>query len=378
MNKATVSRRGWIRRTGLGALGFAVGTRAGGQVAPRESERLERYPELKHINLAGNENPFGPSQRVSLAVMRELPNSSRYPFREETILKDRIAAREGVTPDHILLGNGCDEILSLTGAVYGNPGAKLVATRPTYLQLMDYAEKRGAEIKWIDHTPSMHHDLGLMLETGRRVGAGLQYVCNPDTPSGTVLPTAQVREFCLNACESGSHVFLDEVYLDLLEDFEARTQVRLVKDGYPVIIGRSFSKMHGLAGHRVGYAIASPEIVETLGSRKMSGMGYLGVAAAIASVDDDAFHRRSRRLIAQGRDRFCDLLERLGLKYTPSVGNFVFHHTGMEIRAFQDTMKERGFLVGRPFPPYEDWCRISIGTVAEMAAYEEAMLEVFG
>lgn len=372
-----VSRRAWLKTMGVSATGLALSGGLFGQAVTTLSKRVERYPELKYINLAGNENPFGPSRKVSLAIVREVGNSSRYPFREEEILKERIAEKEGVSPDNVLLGNGCDEILSLAGAAYGKPGTTVVATRPTYLQLADYAEKSGAHVEWVDHTKSMHHDLDGMMERVVETQAELTYVCNPDTPSGTVLPSDKIRDFCVSTSEIGA-VFLDEVYLELLEDFEKQTQVDLVRQGYPVIIGRSFSKMHGLAGHRIGYAIATPEIVEKLGANKMSSPSYLGVIAAIASLDDEAFHQQSRRLIREGRERLCSQLESYGLKYTPSVGNFVFHHTGIEIRAFQKVMKDKGFLVGRPFQPYDDWCRISIGKLDEMKAYETAMAEVFG
>ncbi len=371
-----VSRRDWIRNTGVAALGLAIGGKAMAQVAPTEKSRLERYPELKYINLAGNENPFGPSQRVSMAIMREVGNSCRYPFREEEILKDQIAAHEGVSSDCILLGNGCDEILSLAAAAYGAPGKTVVSARPTYLQLGEYAEKMGAHVEWVDHTETMQHDLEAMLEAVERKSAILSYVCNPDTPSGTIRTPAEIKDYCVRASETGA-VFLDEVYLELLPDFEEQTQVDLVRQGFPVIIGRSFSKMHGLAGHRIGYAIATPDIVEKMGENKMSSPSYLGVIAATASLDDKAFHKQAKALIAQGRESYCELLDSLGLRYTPSVGNFVFHYTGIEIRAFQRQMKDRGFLVGRPFPPYSDWCRISIGTQKEMAAYKEAMLDVF-
>ncbi|MDQ8182395.1 histidinol-phosphate transaminase [Pelagicoccus sp. SDUM812005] len=359
------------------SLGLALGGRALGQAIPDAQSQAARYPELKYINLAGNENPFGPSQKVSMAIMREVGNSCRYPFREEEILKDRIAAREGVTPDHILLGNGCDEILALAAAAYAAPGKTVVSAKPTYLQLGEHAEKRGAHVEWVSHTKSMQHDLDAMLDAVEKQEAALSYVCNPDTPTGTIRTPAEIREYCIKASNTGV-VFLDEVYLELLPDFEAQTQVDLVKQGYPVVIGRSFSKMHGLAGHRIGYAIGDPKILEKMGRHKMSSPSYLGVIAAIASVDDDRFHAQSKRLIAEGREQYCELLDTLGLHYTPSVGNFVFHKTGIEIRSFQKMMKERGFLVGRPFPPYEDWCRISIGTQKEMESYKAAMLDVFG
>ncbi|MDQ8197520.1 histidinol-phosphate transaminase [Pelagicoccus enzymogenes] len=371
-----ISRRDWIRNAGVMSLGMALGGRLLGQAAPGAQSRIARYPELKHINLAGNENPFGPSQKVSMAIMREVGNSCRYPFREEEILKDRIAEREGVPSDHVILGNGCDEILALAAAAYAAPGKTVVSASPTYLQLGEHAEKKGAHVEWVSHAKSMQHDLQAMLSAVEERKAVLSYICNPDTPSGTICSAEDIKNYCIKASDTGA-VFLDEVYLDLLPDFAAQTQVELVRQGYPVIIGRSFSKMHGLAGHRIGYAIARPEIVEKMGRYKMSSPSYLGVIAAIASVDDYAFHARSRELIAKGRQEFCSLLDELGLAYTPSVGNFVFHHTGIEIREFQKRMKDRGFLVGRPFPPYDDWCRISIGTPKEMADYEKAMREVF-
>ncbi|EDY84998.1 aminotransferase, classes I and II superfamily [Verrucomicrobiia bacterium DG1235] len=312
-----------------------------------------------------------------MAIMREVKNSCRYPFREEVILKERIAEREGVGSENILLGNGCDEILSLAGREFGKPGATIVASRPTYLQLMEYAEKQGAHVEWVEHLESMRHDLDGMLEQVVRRSADLTYICNPDTPSGTILSPESVEAFCRSACENGV-VFLDEVYLELLEDFSEQTQVDLVREGLPVVIGRSFSKMHGLAGHRIGYAVTTPELVERLGKHRMSSPSYLGVVAATASLGDEGFHRQSRRFIREGRERFSSLLEALSLDYIPSVGNFVFHQTGIDIREFQELMKRRGFLVGRPFPPYDDWCRISIGTVEEMQKYEKAMREVFG
>ncbi|MDQ8185887.1 histidinol-phosphate transaminase [Pelagicoccus sp. SDUM812002] len=371
-----ISRRDWIRNAGVMSLGMALGGRVLGQGLTETLTRETRYPELKYINLAGNENPFGPSQKVSMAIMREVGNSCRYPFREEEILKDRIAEREGVSPENILLGNGCDEILSLAAAAYATPGTTVVSARPTYLQLGEYAEKKGAHVEWVDHTKTMQHDLDAMLSAVEERDAVLSYVCNPDTPSGTIRTPDEIKSYCLNACETGA-VFLDEVYLELLPDFQSQTQVELVKQGYPVIIGRSFSKMHGLAGHRIGYGITTPEIVKKLGNYKMSSPSYLGVIAAIASLDDETFHLKAKALIADGRNRYCELLDGLGLRYTPSVGNFVFHYTGIEIRSFQKMMKDRGFLVGRPFPPYHDWCRISIGTQQEMASYKAAMLEVF-
>ena len=212
----SLNRRTWIKRAAVAAAGLAVGARsAQSQISPELGQN--RYPELKYINLAGNENPFGPSRAVSLAIMKEVSNSCRYPFREEKVLKEMLAEVEGVDVDHIVLGNGCDEILSLTGDVYGRPGSTIVATRPTYLQLMHYAERRGSTIRWIDHDSEMRHDLGAMANAIDG-STSLAYICNPDTPTGTILPPESIEQFCRRVAGE-STIFVDEVYLDLLDDF---------------------------------------------------------------------------------------------------------------------------------------------------------------
>jgi histidinol-phosphate aminotransferase len=377
-----MSRRGWLRRAGALAGAALAGNRLGGQAASASppspmvasADWAARHPDLNFINLAGNENPFGPSQRVVMAIMRSTPSSCRYPFREERVLTEMIAGREGVDPACVVLGNGCDEILSMAGAAFGGAGGEIVATEPTYLQLMHYAEHRGATIRWIPHDSAMRHDL-VAMEQAIGEATRLVYVCNPDTPTGTLRTPAEIRGFCESVCPRVP-VFLDEVYLDLLEDFDAQTQVELVRRGLPLIIGRSFSKMHALAGHRIGYAVTTPELAERLAAERMSSLNYLGVAAARESLLDTAFHRFSRTKIREGRERYCALLGELGLRYTPSVGNFVFHHTGIPIRDFQAQCRERGFLVGRPFPPYEDWCRMSIGNPDEMRAFAPVLREL--
>ncbi len=367
------SRRDWLRLAGLGALGCAVGGRGrllGVEVDPPP-------PEGRHINLAGNENAFGPSPAVVQAIFRAAAQSSRYPFREEYVLKQMLAQREAVAVENIVLGNGCDEILALAAAAHLGKGAELVAAQPTYFQITDYADKVGATVRWVPFTQTMHHDLPAMAAAvGERTR--LVYVCNPDNPSGTMRPAAEVEAFCREVAPRAP-VFLDEVYLELGDDFAAQTQVPLVRAGLPVIIGRSFSKMHGLAGHRIGYAVTTPALAAALTRMQMSSVNFIGVAAARAALLDREFPAWSRKKIAAGRKEFAALLDELGLKQTPSHGNFIFHRTGMPMAQYQARMKEKGFLVGWPHAPvagFEDWCRTSIGTDAEMTAHAVAMRAV--
>lgn len=374
-----LTRRNWLR--GLGAVGAALyfgrGTLAA-QSAPAAAATAGRPadPERAIINLAGNENPFGPGREVVAEIMREAANSCRYPFREEIRLREEIAAIEGVKPEAIIVGNGGDEVLSMIGAIYGAPGKNLVASEPGYLQCPEYAERQGAHIRWIKHTASMQHDLPAM-EAAIDADTSLVIVCNPDTPSGTKLEADALSAF-IDRVSQRCAVLVDEAYLELVgDDYRKETQTRWSQAGRPVMVLRSFSKMYALAGLRIGYAVSTPEIIERLEKKRMSSLNYLGVAAARVSLRDTRFPAYSRRKIAEGRERFCALLDELKLPYTPSCANFVFHRTGIPIRKFQDLMREKGFFVGRPFPPYDDWVRISIGTELEMKRYAEAMRAVF-
>ena len=374
-----LSRRAWLRRAGLGLGALTVGTSSADlfsqtTTGPRMPEI--RHPEGRHINLAGNENPFGPSQAASLAIMRNVSNSVRYPWREEVVLGEILASYEGVKPENIVLTNGCDELLAIAGELAADMGGNIVSNTPTYNWLGEYGHRSGAEVHWVMHKKdTMEHDLeGYKKAIDSKTA--LVYLCNPDTPSGTMLPKAVLRDFILGL-DPKIIVFLDEVYLDLLDDFAEQTLVSLVGSGRKIIIGRSFSKLYALAGHRVGYAVTTPELAETLSSYKTSSMNYLGVVAAQATLYDHKFREMSRRKIREGRETFCALLDELNIRYNPSVGNFVFHRTGIPIREYQEMTKAAGYIVGRPFEPYTDWCRVSIGTEKEMAGFASFMRNTF-
>lgn len=378
MTGPRLNRRDWLRATGLAALGAGFLPRVGSALYGQEL--WIPPPEGRHINLAGNENPFGPSPAVVQAIFKAAALSCRYPFREEHVLKEMLASKEGVTVENIVLGNGCDEILALAATACLAPGSELVATHPTYFQITDYAGKREANVRWVPHqADSMQHDLRAMAAAvGDRTK--LVYVCNPDNPTGTVVARGEVEAFCREVAPRAP-VFVDEVYLELTGSFADDTQVPLVRAGLPVIIGRSFSKMHGLAGHRIGYAVTTPELARALTRFQMSSVNFLGVAAARAALLDKAFPAWSTGKIVAGRARYAALLDELGLRHIPSAGNFVFHEVKRPVGTYQEAMKARGFLVNWPHDPvdrYPDWCRTSIGTDEEMAKLAAAMREELG
>jgi len=237
--------------------------------------------------------------------------------------------------------------------------------------MLTYAEGVGAYVHRVPLTDDLVHDFVAM---ERRVtpATRLVFVCNPNNPTATIAPPAAVRDFC-ETVSSRAVVFVDEAYIDLLDDPAAHTMIDLVHQGRDVIVARTFSKIHGLAGMRIGYAIARPDIIARIAAYRMGSPNVLGVRAAIASLQDTAFQAYSRARIAEGRSFVNAVLDEVGYRYTTSHANFVFFHTGVPIQQFQKTMSDLGVLVARPFPPLLDWCRVSIGTTEELQVFATAL-----
>ena len=369
-----LSRRQWLARTGAATTALLTVPRAL-QAAPADSLPAVSIEPPVPVRLSANENPLGPSPSARRAMTEAFDAACRYPHGDMlSALVSLIADRERVPRDHILLGCGSGEILAMAGMAYGTPGGDVVAADPTYQGLVRYAEDGGAYIHRVPLDGEMVHDLEAM---ERRVtsSTSLVYVCNPNNPTGTIVPPASHRDFCLSVAPR-SLVFVDEAYIDLLDDPDRHTMTDLVRDGHNVLIARTFSKIHGLAGLRIGYALARPDILDRIRPFGMGGTSVLGLHAATASLQDTAFQRTSRQHIAEGRQALYTLFEEVGYTYTPSSTNFVFFQTGMPIRDFRQRMAQRHVQVARPFPPYEDWCRVSIGTRTDMEAFAVALRAV--
>jgi histidinol-phosphate aminotransferase len=201
----------------------------------------------------------------------------------------------------------------------------------------------------------------------------LVFVCNPNNPTGTFVPADRLRAFC-ETVSRRTVVLVDEAYHEFANDPRYASMVPLVRAGENVIISRTFSKIYGLAGLRVGYALARPDIADRLRRyTTIGGVNLVGVAAARAAYEDAAFVARTRDENGAARAYVNELFTTTGRRVLPSQTNFVFFELGFDVRTFQKTMADRGILVGRPFPPYTDWCRVSLGTVEEMQRFAGAL-----
>jgi histidinol-phosphate aminotransferase len=325
--------------------------------------------------LCWNENPYGPSPAARAAVSQSIAQGCRYPSDEEIdALTGALAAREGMSADHIVTATGSGELLRALGLIYGRDGGEIIAAQPTYEELTGYAQHWGAAMKFVPVDSQLRHDLNAMHAAVTQRTRAI-YLCNPNNPTGTALPAAQIREF-VRSLPAPVVTIVDEAYLDFVATGQSGSVADLVTAGQRVVVLRTFSKIHGMAGLRCGYAIASPGIAANLAAARMTSPNIYAVRAARASLDDSGFLRDCRQRILASRVRITSELTRLKLRYAEPQGNFVFFDTGMPLNRFIELMRARNILVGRLFAPYDRWCRISIGTEPEVTVFLKALSEV--
>jgi len=326
--------------------------------------------------LCWNENPYGPSPAARAAASEAIGVSCRYPDDELEPLVQALAKREGVSTDSIVTGTGSGELLRALGMLAARGGGEIVAAQPTYLELPRYAEGCGAKLRFVPVDARLRHDLAAMrAAVSSRTRA--VYLCNPNNPTGTTLPAADIRSF-VAALPASVTTIVDEAYMDFAVGPDVGTVADLTQGERRVVVLRTFSKIHGMAGIRCGYAIARKDVAKELAAARMTTPNVFAVRAARASLGDTAFLADCRRRILASRVRITTELTRLKLAYAEPQGNFVFFDTGMPLKRFTELMRARNILVGRRFAPYDNWCRITIGTEPEIDAFLTALPEVIG
>ncbi|MEL6943094.1 MAG: histidinol-phosphate transaminase [Bacteroidota bacterium] len=368
------NRRQWLKAMGLMSAAVASGTvvKANNTPIPSSAKRIREIG--LPVRLTSNENPYAPSEMTKKAMHKAMDISFRYPVSHYKVLIDKLAEKEGVSADHILLTSGSNEGLRVVGLTFGLHGGEIIAGVPTYKALLSYAEEVGAYINKVPLDDKLQYDLE---EIEKRINTNtkLIFLCNPNNPTGGLLKADQVRAFCESACKR-TMVFSDEAYYDYVTDKDYPSMKHLVKEGYNVIVSKTFSKVYGLAGVRVGYLIARPDIIARLRPKVMSYVNMMGVYGAAAALDDREFYNYSLQMNDKARKHIYAVCDDLNLEYVPSHANFVFIKTGRDIRTFAAQMKEQNILVGRPFEPLTDWCRVSTSTMEDMIAWEQAIRQV--
>jgi histidinol-phosphate aminotransferase len=360
------TRRTFLRTVGAGAAALAVspvfesGRAFAAPAAPQGGPVLLNY----------NESPYGPSPRALEAVRQATAAViSRY-FPEDTYdsLRDALAQHHGVTRDHIRMGAGSTEILKVCDDIFLANGAPVVVAEPAYEAVLQYAANSKARTTSTPLTKDHRHDLPAM---ARAVDArtGLVYICNPNNPTGTIVRKDEIAAF-MSKIPASVTVLVDEAYAEFVNDTGYESAVKYVKEGRNVIVAKTFSKIHGLAGMRLGYAIAKPEIIKRLVPFTVDYAATGASAnAALASMKDTAHSAMVARGNAAERTRFVAEMTKRGLNCAEPHGNFVMVDVRKPVAPIIAAFRAKNILVGREFKAMPTFLRVTLGTKAEMDAF---------
>jgi histidinol-phosphate aminotransferase len=326
--------------------------------------------------LFANENPFGPSDKAKKAIMDALPTSYQYPFMFLKDLTQKIADHEGVKQENILMAAGSSPLLMAAAMYFSKAGSNVVSGYPTYEDLPSKAVRFHDQWVKVPLTADYGLDLDAM-EKSIDSNTGLVYICNPNNPTGTVLDAQKLKSFC-EKVSGRVPIFIDEAYIDYLDDPAGMTMISGIKAGQNIIVARTFSKVYGFAGLRVGYIVAQPDMIKklsdyTVGSLSISATSLQG---AIATYQDSDYMQGVVKKTVASKNYLYDVLKKEGYSYVPSVANFVIFPIKMDGKQFTDEMMKRGVGVRHWTINSKEYCRISIGRMDEMEAFAAAFKEI--
>ncbi len=337
---------------------------------------LNRHLKDPVLRLHSNENPYGPSPNAVEAVRENAPMGNWYAWDAEDEMKEILAEKEGVSPDHIMITPGSTQILQDAAIFFFRNGGNLVSADPTFMTIIRVARTAGAEWKAIPLTDSWSHDLKAM-ESATDSNTRLIYVCNPNNPTGSLTPVEDLLTFC-DKMSSRVPVFVDEAYYEFLEPGSQPSMVRLIRQGKDVIVARTFSKIHGMAGLRMGYAIGQPKTLDTIRNYIIQGMGVsiTSMMAARASLMDKDFQNLARTKNKEARDYTLTSLRSMGYSPVESHTSFILFPIQMEGQTFLSKMNALGVGVRSLAINEQTYCRVSIGKMEEMEQFITAIDKV--
>jgi histidinol-phosphate aminotransferase len=334
-----------------------------------ELAREMGIPVDKILKLASNENPLGMSPKAKKAVEAAIGGIERYPDQFDLI--KAVAEHCGVAQGQVVLGNGSNDVLDLIARVFLAPGRSAVFAQHAFAVYPLATLSTGAELI---STPAKHygHDLDAM-RTAIRPDTRIVWIANPNNPTGNFLPYPEVRAF-LEAVPKDVIVVLDEAYNEYLPPADRVDVASWIKDFPNLVVCRTMSKIYGLAGLRIGYALASAEVADLMNRvRQPFNVNNLALAGALAALDDDEFLQASYEMNRRGMAQIVAGIERLGLDYIKPHGNFVTFKVGDGATVNQKLLQQ-GVIV-RPIGGYglPEWLRVTIGSEPENARFLEAL-----
>jgi histidinol-phosphate aminotransferase len=364
------SRRDFSRTLGSLAVAFA---------APRLPLELDdrhgKPAPPNSIHLDFNENPYGPSPKALEALASCGQVASRYPDSFEREFTDALAKKYNLSRENIALGCGSTEILRCVDMAFLGPGKNIVAAQPTFEAVLEYARITRAERITIALNSDHRHDLPKMAAACTSK-TGVVYVCNPNNPTGTIVWRDELASF-INAVPASTLILVDEAYFDFADDPRYSSAVEWIATNPNVVIARTFSKIYGMAGMRLGYAVGAKETITQIREQSLQDNANAAVlAAGLASLRDPANIGSCREKLNSTRAWLSGELSKDGRFFIPSQANFVMIDMQTDVRPIIDQFAARNILVGRRFPSMSNYLRITIGTQPETETFLATLREI--
>jgi histidinol-phosphate aminotransferase len=272
--------------------------------------------------------------------------------------------------------NGSIEVLKTAGLLAQRTGKQIVSPKPTYDNLMVFAQYLGAEIRYIPLKKDMQIDLKAML-AAIDDQVGMVFLCNPGNPTGMHLSHDELLAFAEQVPKEVI-LFVDEAYAELADAPDFKSMTPWLEQFPNMIISRTMSKAYGLSGFRIGFALANEPMATQLNQLRTTYVTAIGVRAAIAAFEDTTWLEQATKATIAERRRVITFLRDRKIDVVDSQANCVWYKTGMEANAYKKKFEEAGIIVGRPFPPHFDWCRISIASPDHMTTFMNTYDRLFG
>ena len=332
--------------------------------------------ETEPLRLHRNESSYGLHPGAVDAVRAAATGKpNRYPIEEPNALVEALAKKHGVDKENILLGNGSLELLRLATQAFCSPRRAAVVAEPTYEAVVSYCPLIHARSIKVPLNAEHRHDLPKMLHAAS-TGAGMIFFCNPSNPAGSFVEKEQVERF-VHKIPRGVTLLADEAYYDYVDTDRYESCLRYVKEDLPVVVSHTFSKVYGMAGLRVGYAIGRKDLIKKMtGYRLGNSPNQIATAAALAVLKDDTFVAHVRKQNVEVRDYMYKEIQAMGRTYIPTAANFVMIELGRPAKPIVEALKERHVLVSRLFPSVPTHMRVGLGTMAEMKLFVNIFREV--
>ncbi|HWZ45766.1 MAG TPA: histidinol-phosphate transaminase [Candidatus Saccharimonadales bacterium] len=364
-----ITRRNILRKFAAGAASAAAlrafGELGFAQARPAENRSVSAGP----LVLSRNENPYGPSPKVLAAMREAAARANRYPAGEYDTLTRKLAALHRVHPEQIVLGCGSSELLRMAAETFLGPGKKFVQASPTFPLPGEVARNTGADVISVALNSRHEHDLEMMLARSD-ASTALVYVCNPNNPTGTITPRAEIQGF-IAKLPAKTMVLVDEAYHEFAGQSKAYASfLDRPLDDHRVIVTRTFSKVHGLAGMRIGYAVASPEAARRLSAGHLTlGVGVISARAAAAALDDPDYAALAARRNAADRQEFRNQINARMMRAIDSHTNFVMLDPRRPVEEVFAHLQKNNVQIGPPAPEMSKYLRVSLGTPEEMLQF---------